>query len=112
MNINELKEILENAPEGFTHIDEDKDYWRINDQFMFECSDKSMHFDIDDLKSSLLRDFRLLSDIKTIVELHEQLEEVKKAQKVLGHLNRNSKFKRFTAQNPDILQSIEWKRPK
>ena len=67
------QEILDNAPEGATHVDNFELYWMIQDRDSFNWQGQvngwlSMSSDTDE--------FRSLEDIKRIAELEEQLTQV------------------------------------
>lgn len=70
MNINELKEIVENAPEGATHIDSDDYYIRKLNKNWLEYWWNGYW---NQLEEELLPT-RSLEDIRTIIELYEQLD--------------------------------------
>jgi hypothetical protein len=77
MNINKLKEIVENAPEGATLYDEDSDYY---------CAASGVPFlsiwhkgtkcwcDIYEIQPDADFNMRSLEDIRTIIELYEGLQ--------------------------------------
>ena len=72
MNINELKEIVKNAPEGATHYI-DNTYFRKRTNFpvgtWFEFTDKSAGFELT--QASNLPEVARLEDIRTIIEMYE-----------------------------------------
>jgi len=74
MNIDEIKQILENAPEGATHVDSYKGYWKIKRKFNYVNwdSDCETWGDFDILEDALSS----LSDLKQILALHERVEEL------------------------------------
>lgn len=67
MELKELKQILENAPEGAEYLDEDGDYIKQNEQGAFYYINGWVSYGV-----SASNDLRSLSDIKTIVELMEE----------------------------------------
>lgn len=77
--LEQLKEIFKNAPEGATHYDEEGDYIKCSDEFLFWY---------DDFEWSALETYvamRSLSDIKDKIELLEN------KQKLLEKINQFDK---------------------
>lgn len=66
MNINELKEIVKNAPEGATHFDSDGHYWHNSTAFYWLICDNGNKCCLE-----IGNGARLLSDIRTIIELYD-----------------------------------------
>lgn len=71
-SLEELKAIIDNAPEGATHIDEDGDYCKGESHYF---SSGSKRWDNMDFPVAM----RSLSDIKRIIELMEWQESAFKA---------------------------------
>jgi hypothetical protein len=63
------QEILDNAPDGATHVDSESDYYKINEN-VTEVMLNSLWFNAEDALM-LPDDIRSLSDIKRIVELEK-----------------------------------------
>lgn len=74
-NIQELKQIIENAPEGATHVDSYGDYWNVKGKFNYVNWDKDCETwgDSDVLEDALSS----LSDLRTIVDQAEEIEQLK-----------------------------------
>jgi hypothetical protein len=65
------QEIINNAPEGATHIDAEKDYFKFSCQSWMYYDDQEDDWFMTDSKS-----LRSLADIKRIVELEALVEEI------------------------------------
>jgi hypothetical protein len=72
------QEIIDNAPECATHIDQLYLYWMVQDRDAFNWHGTGWQ-----LISSDAEDFRSLSDIKRIVELEKENAELKNNQLML-----------------------------
>ncbi|PHQ89859.1 MAG: hypothetical protein COB48_13085 [Pseudoalteromonas sp.] len=97
--LEELKAIIENAPEGATHLDDDGDYVKFIDDEMYHYSFVRGYGWSSDYVSPC--ELRSLSDIKRIIELMEATQgllqifsgvddgycrnELKAARKALGY---------------------------
>tara|TARA_R110002167_G_scaffold91458_1_gene246114 strand:+ start:182492 stop:182692 length:201 start_codon:yes stop_codon:yes gene_type:complete len=60
------QEILDNAPEGATHIDEDNDFWKFSDSKRQIFDENESWFNCDSNEP-----LRSLADIRKIVELED-----------------------------------------
>lgn len=69
--LEQLKEIVKNAPEGATHYDEDGDYIKFGINYPY-WYDGSTWFELESCGS-----VRSLSDIKLIIELMEEISGLK-----------------------------------
>ena len=79
MNINELKEIVENAPEGATLYDEDSDYYCAASGVPFLSKwhkETKCWCDIYEIQPDADFNLRSLQDIRTIIELYETLSQL------------------------------------
>jgi hypothetical protein len=65
------QEIIDNAPDGATHVDHLRLYWMVQDRDAFNWQGTGWQ-----LISSDAEDFRSLADIKRIVELEALVEEI------------------------------------
>lgn len=65
--LEELKAIVDNAPDGATHIDDIKTYWKVISEFDYFFHNGSQWDDSEPLENGT----RSLSDIKRIIELME-----------------------------------------
>jgi hypothetical protein len=63
------QEILDNAPDGATHVDSESDYYKINEN-VTEVMLNSLWFSAED---ALILPIRSLADIKRIAELEKDL---------------------------------------
>jgi len=76
-SLEELKSIIDNAPEGATHLDDINTYWKVNSEFDYYFHDGNQW----DYSEPLENGTRSLSDIKRIIELIED-------EKRLDHLQK------------------------
>ena len=66
-SLQELKAIVDNAPDGATHIDDIKTYWKVISEFDYFFHNDSQWDNSEPLENGT----RSLSDIKRIIELME-----------------------------------------
>ena len=75
-NLKELRVILDNAPDGACGYCSNEEYWKFenNVAFVFEHHSQFQGWFKDDLM--YIKNIRSISDIKRIVELMEQVEQI------------------------------------
>lgn len=74
--IKQLQEILDNAPEGATHVDDDYCYLMFDSDFVWNlCRPMTGWHNIDSDKIGMYCDIRSLSDIKLIVAALKYVDE-------------------------------------
>tara|TARA_R110001592_G_C13193009_1_gene753737 strand:- start:37958 stop:38233 length:276 start_codon:yes stop_codon:yes gene_type:complete len=71
-SLEELKAIIDNAPEGATHLDDINTYWKVISEFDYYFHNGSQWDDSEPLENGT----RSLSDIERIIELIEQVESL------------------------------------
>jgi hypothetical protein len=83
-SLEKLKAIIDNAPEGATHLDDINTYWKVISEFDYYFHNGSQWDDSEPLENGT----RSLSDIERIIELMEVESDIRAALKSGNIQNR------------------------
>jgi hypothetical protein len=100
--LEELKAIIADKPEGATHIDDIKTYWKVISEFDYYFYNRSQWNDSEPLENSFTRS---LSDIERIIELMEQVSKIEPAKEECKHPSSTASYTHVTCDSCHMIRT-------
>jgi len=115
MNKRIIQSILDNAPEGATHVSNyylmrsDKNPWG---KYLYYWYDRDGEMWLEaSIDVGFRGNVRLLSDLQTQLDQLNEIERLKSAIEFYAKLNRTAEFKQFAYDNSELFLSLKQQEP-